>query len=87
MIRIVSFELWPVFDPRFDLLKKKVTKSYHGPEAERFDLFWFYFNPRPERGGGADFAVPSCFPEISQKPTARFLRAFQYLPKNERRIF
>ena len=46
-----------------------------------------FINPRPGRGGGADFALPSCFSQISNKLIAWFLRAFQYLTRNERRIF
>ena len=44
------------------------------------------FYPRPGRGGGG-FALPSCFSQISNKLFAWFLRAFQNLTRNERRIF
>ena len=42
---------------------------------------------RAREGGGADFALPSCFSGISWKLNAWFLRAFQYLPKNEQQNF
>ena len=42
---------------------------------------------RALEGGGGGFALPSCFSQISNKLIAQCLRAFQYLTKNERRIF
>ena len=68
--------------------KKKSNFSY----STHYFLVPLHENPtipltRALEGGGADFALPSCFSQISSKLIAWFLPAFQYLTRNERRIF